>query len=108
MQTPGQPFNAPYSFLPEKYRDPQLSELACEIDMLRSLKKKDIRSPDGGTGFWVMEQKAGNVTWQDVNSLVRPGIVRLFTYQMVSRGASGVLYFFWRQPRIGSANLPWP
>jgi beta-galactosidase len=25
----------------------------------------------------------------------------LFTYQTVSRGANGVLYFFWRQPRIG-------
>ena len=27
--------------------------------MLRSLKKSDIRTPDGDTGFWVMEQKAG-------------------------------------------------
>lgn len=30
LQVPGQ-FNTPYSFLPEKYRDPELSELACEI-----------------------------------------------------------------------------
>jgi len=28
---PGQPFNPPYSYLPDKYRDPALSELACEI-----------------------------------------------------------------------------
>jgi beta-galactosidase len=55
------------------------AELACEIDMLRSLKKRDIRTPDGDTGFWVMEQKAGNVTWQEVNSLVRPGVLRMFT-----------------------------
>jgi hypothetical protein len=27
----GQPFNPPYSLLPEKYRDPDLSELAREI-----------------------------------------------------------------------------
>jgi beta-galactosidase len=27
------------------------SELACEIDMLRSLKKNGIRAPDGDTGF---------------------------------------------------------
>jgi beta-galactosidase len=33
---------------------------------------------------------------------VRPGIVRLFTYQLVSRGACGVLYYHWRQPRIGN------
>jgi beta-galactosidase len=77
------------------------SEIACGIDFLRSLKKSGARGPDGDTGFWVMEQKAGNVSWAEVNSLVRPGITRLFTYQLISRGASGALYFFWRQPRIG-------
>ena len=77
------------------------AELACDIDILRSLKKDDVRTPDGDTGFWVIEQKAGQVNWQDVNSLVRPGVVRLFTYQLLSRGASGVLYYHWRQSRIG-------
>jgi beta-galactosidase len=78
------------------------AELACDIDILRSLKKTDIKTPDGDCGFWVIEQKAGQVNWQDVNSLVRPGIVRLFTYQLVSRGACGVLFYHWRQPRIGN------
>ena len=81
------------------------AELACEIDMLRSLKKAGVRTPDGDNGFWVIEQKAGAVDWQDVNSLVRPGVVRMFTYQLISRGASGVLYFLWRQPRIGSEKF---
>jgi len=81
------------------------AELAAEIDMMRSLKKADIRAPDGDWGFWVIEQKAGNVDWQDVNSLVRPGVVRLFTYQLISRGACGVFYFLWRQPRIGSEKF---
>jgi len=45
------------------------------------------------------------VNWQEVNSLVRPGIVRLFTYQCVSRGATGLLYFLWRQARIGSEKI---
>ena len=81
------------------------AELACEIDMLRSLKKTDIRTPDGDTGFWVMEQKAGNVNWQEVNSLVRPGVLRMFTYQLVSRGANAILYFRWRQPRFGSEKF---
>ncbi len=81
------------------------SETACEIDMLRSLKKTGIRTPDGDAGFWVMEQKAGQVSWQDVNSVVRPGVLRMFTYQLVSRGASGILYFRWRQPRIGSEKF---
>ena len=81
------------------------SEIACEIDMLRSLKKSDIKTPDGDHGFWVMEQKAGNVNWQEVNSLVRPGVLRMFTYQLVSRGATAVLFFRWRQPRFGSEKF---
>src|SRR6185295_9249109 len=81
------------------------AENACEIDMLRSLKKTDVHTPDGDPGFWCIEQKAAQVNWQDVNSLIRPGVVRLFSYQMISRGASGLLYFFWRQPRIGSEKF---
>lgn len=81
------------------------SENAVEFDMIRSLKKTDRRLPGGDHGFWVIEQKAGHVNWQDVNSLLRPGVVRLFTYQLVSRGADGVLYFFWRSPRIGSEKF---
>jgi beta-galactosidase len=81
------------------------SENACDIDIMRSLKKTDIRTPDDDEGFWVMEHKAANVGWQDVNSLVRPEVIRMFTYQHLSRGASGILYFFWRQPRIGSEKF---
>jgi beta-galactosidase len=81
------------------------SELACEIDMLRSLKKTGVRTPDGTPGFWVMEQKAGNVSWQDVNSLVRPGVLRMFTYQLVSRGANAIVFFRWRQPRFGTEKF---
>jgi beta-galactosidase len=73
--------------------------------MLRSLKKDGIRTPDGDTGFWVMEQKAGNVTWQEVNSLVRPGVLRMFSYQLVSRGATAILFFRWRQPRFGTEKF---
>jgi len=77
------------------------AEIACEIDMLRSLKKSGIKTPDGDVGFWVMEQRAGNVNWQDVNSLVRTGVLRMFTYQLISRGATAVLFSRWRQPRFG-------
>lgn len=79
----------------------KFAEHACEFDMMRSLKKGGVVAPGGGEGFWVIEQKAGNVNWQDINSLLRPGVVRLFTFQAISRGADGVLYFYWRQPRIG-------
>lgn len=75
---------------------------ACEVDMVRSLKPEGRRLPEGGEGFWVIEQKAGHVNWQEVNSLLRPGVTRLFTYQFISRGADAVFYFYWRQPRFGS------
>ena len=78
------------------------AELACDIDMLRSLKKSGVRAPDGDAGFWVIEQKAGNVSWQDVNSLVRPSVLRMFTYQLLSRGANAILFYRWRQPRFGT------
>jgi len=78
---------------------------ASEVDILRSLKKTDIKTPDADTGFWVIEQKAGQVNWQSANPLVRPGVVRLFTYQVISRGACGVLYFSYRQARIGSEKF---
>lgn len=72
------------------------AENAMTIDIARSLKKNGEAE-----GFWVMEQKAGNVAWAEANSLVRPGVVRLFSYQLLSRGATGLLYFYWRMPRIG-------
>ncbi len=82
------------------------AENACYIDMMRSLKKQGVRAPGSmDSGFWVMEHKAGNVNWADVNTLVRPGVVRLFSYQWISRGADGLLYFLWRQPRIGSEKF---
>jgi beta-galactosidase len=81
------------------------AELASEIDIMRSLKKANIRTPDGAEGFWVIEQKAGHVHWQEVNSAVRPGVIRLFTYQLIARGATGVLFFLWRQPRMGSEQF---
>jgi beta-galactosidase len=81
------------------------AELACEIDLIRSLKKEDIQTPDGDTGFWAIEQKLGQSGWQDANALLRPGLVRLITYQLLSRGASAILYYQWRQPRIGNEKF---
>ncbi len=77
------------------------NRVACGLDLMRCLKPEGSKLPDGTSGYWVMEQKAGAVNWQDVNAQARPGAIRLFTYQLLSRGASGVLYFYWRQPRIG-------
>ena len=78
------------------------AENACEVDIMRSLKKSKIKLPDGSEGFWAIEQKAGHVNWQEVNSLVRPNVIRLFTYQAISRGADGILYYLWRPSRLGT------
>ena len=52
----------------------KITELACDIDMLRSLKKTEINAPDGDCCFWAMEQKVGSGDMQDVKSgaAVRP------------------------------------
>ncbi|MDA7916307.1 beta-galactosidase [Verrucomicrobia bacterium] len=77
------------------------AEVAMGIDLMRCLKKDGIKTPGDTGGFWVMEQKAGSASWQDISHVARPGEVRVFTYQLISRGANGVNYFYWRQPRVG-------
>jgi beta-galactosidase len=80
----------------------QAAEIAFGIDLIRCLKKNDkIKAPAGEDGFWVMEQKAGSAAWEGVNSTVRPGVIRKFTHQLISRGANGVCFFYWRQPLVG-------
>jgi beta-galactosidase len=73
--------------------------------MLRSLKKSDIRTPDDDPGFWVMEQQAGAITREGVDWLIRPGLLRMAAYQLLSRGASAILFFRWRQPRFGTEKF---
>jgi len=79
------------------------AEVACETDMLRSVKKSNIRTPDGSLGFWVIEQKAG--AGQELNPTIRPGLLRLLAYQMVARGADAILFLRWRPPRFGSEKF---
>jgi beta-galactosidase len=46
--------------------------------------------------FWVMEQQCGNINWSTYNTGIRPGTVRLWTWQALASGAEAVLYFRWR------------
>ena len=55
--------------------------------------------------YWVMEHEVVPVHWRPVNSLLRPGIVRLWTYQSIAHGAEGILYFRWRWCLFGHENL---
>jgi beta-galactosidase len=56
-------------------------------DLTRGLKQ---------TPFWVMEQQAGNINWALLNTGVRPGTVRLWTWHALASGAEAVVYFRWR------------
>jgi len=72
-------------------------------DLMRSLGK--------GRPWILMEQTTNRVNWRDVNVAKPPGLMRLWSYQAMGRGADGIMFFQWRQSRPGaekfhSAMLP--
>ncbi|PZD96267.1 beta-galactosidase [Paenibacillus sambharensis] len=66
-------FNTPFSFT------------AMTHDLMRGLKS--------GQPFMLMEQTPSQQNWQPYNSLKRPGVMRLWSYQAVARGADTVMFF---------------
>ncbi|RKL67230.1 beta-galactosidase [Salipaludibacillus neizhouensis] len=58
---------------------------AMRHDLMRGLKS--------GQPFMLMEQTPSQQNWQPYNSLKRPGVMRLWSYQAVARGADTVLFF---------------
>lgn len=64
---------------------------AFKHDIIRSLKKD--------RPFILMEQTPNQQNWQDYNSLKRPGVMRLLSYQTVAHGGDGVLFFQVRQSK---------
>jgi beta-galactosidase len=54
-------------------------------DLMRGLKD--------GQPFMLMEQTPSQQNWQKYNSLKRPGVMKLWSYQAVARGADTVLFF---------------
>ncbi|MFK7693751.1 beta-galactosidase [Paenibacillus sp. HJGM_3] len=52
-----------------------------------------MRGLAGGRPFMLMEQTPSQQNWQPYNSLKRPGVMRLWSYQAVARGADTVLFF---------------
>ncbi|HRF46970.1 MAG TPA: beta-galactosidase [Anaerolineales bacterium] len=69
----------PYAF---DVGDPIITGLAH--DLTRGLKQAP---------FWVMEQQAGHINWESVNTLIRPGAIRLWTWHALAHGANGIVYF---------------
>ncbi|PAD70396.1 beta-galactosidase [Bacillus sp. 7586-K] len=58
---------------------------AMRHDLMRGLKS--------GQPFMLMEQTPSQQNWQPYNSLKRPGVMRLWSYQAVARGADTVMFF---------------
>ncbi|GGH86009.1 beta-galactosidase [Pullulanibacillus pueri] len=58
---------------------------AMTHDLMRGLKS--------GQPFMLMEQTPSQQNWQPYNSLKRPGVMRLWSYQAVAHGADTVLFF---------------
>lgn len=69
-------------------KDPAGS-IAFSHDLMRGLK--------GGRPFLLMEQTPNQTNWQPYNSLKRPGVMRLLSYQAMAHGADSVMYFQMRQ-----------
>lgn len=65
--------------------DTPVSHTAMTHDLMRGLKN--------GQPFMLMEQTPSQQNWQPYNSLKRPGVMRLWSYQAVARGADTVLFF---------------
>lgn len=67
------------------------SYIAMRHDLMRGLKQ--------GKPFWLMEQTPSVSNWLPNNSLKRPGIMRLWSYQAVAHGADSVMFFQMRRSR---------
>jgi beta-galactosidase len=71
--------------------DTPISYTAMMHDLMRGLRN--------GEPFMLMEQTPSQQNWQPYNSLKRPGVMRLWSYQAVAHGSDSVLFFQMRRSR---------
>ena len=64
-----------------------------------------MRSLDGGKPWMLMEQATNAVNWRRANAAKAPGQMAALSMQAVTRGATGVMFFQWRQSRSGSEKF---
>lgn len=60
-------------------------KIALRHDLMRGLKD--------GQPFMLMEQTPSQQNWQAYNSLKRPGVMRLMSYQAMAHGADTIMFF---------------
>src|SRR5690606_36440250 len=56
--------------------------------------------------YWIMEQKNGYFNYSNHNLAIEPGLVRLWMYQDIARGANGVVLYNWRSNRFSWEQNP--
>ncbi|MRX71151.1 cellulase family glycosylhydrolase [Bacillus lacus] len=71
--------------------------IATQHDLCRATKH--------GKGYWVMEELSGAQGWSKIGYLPRPGHIKLWTYQAISRGAEAIVYFRWRAAHFGTEEF---
>ena len=64
-----------------------------------------MRSLGHGRPWILMEQTPNRVNWREINVAKPPGVMRLWSYQAVARGADGIMFFQWRQSRAGAEKF---
>jgi beta-galactosidase len=83
------------------YPDPADPDSSAYAAMVRDL----MRSLGRGAPWLLMEQATSAVNWRRANAAKKPGQMRAWSYQAVSRGCDGVLFFQWRQSRAGAEKF---
>ncbi len=72
-------------------------DTAMRYDLMRSLRY--------GQPWILMEQSPAQVNWRPRNAFKKPGQMRLWSYQAVSRAANGILFFQWRAAKAGAEKF---
>ena len=72
-------------------------ETAIRYDLMRSLRY--------GQPWLLMEQTPSAVNWRGRNALKKPNVMRLWSYQAVSRAANGIMFFQWRAAKAGAEKF---
>jgi beta-galactosidase len=85
----------------DSYPDPADLEAGMRAAMAGDL----MRSLGHGRPWMLMEQTPSRVNWRPVNAAKPPGVMRLWSYQALARGADAVMFFQWRQSRAGAEKF---
>jgi beta-galactosidase len=85
-----------YDSYPDPHEPDTVIQAAFMYDQMRALH---------GKPWLLLEQSPSAVNWRTHNAPKPPGVMRLWSYQAVARGADAIMYFQWRQSRGGAERF---